>query len=32
MDQVLEIALSTEVVAEPPKPKQKKEEREEEGE
>jgi ATP-dependent Lon protease len=32
MDQVLDIALSKNVVTEPPKPKQKKEEREEEGE
>ena len=32
MDQVLEIALSDEVVGEPPKPRQKKEEEKEEGE
>jgi hypothetical protein len=32
MDQVLEIALSKDVVTEPPKPRQKKEEAQEEGE
>jgi len=32
MDQVLEIALSPEVVSEPPRPRSKKDEREEEGE